>query len=159
MDRAGRRVLLLISDSVMAVCLGSLAFYFWQLEHGVDVSAFKLVPLISLGVYISTFALGFGPIPGVMIGELFSPEFKGLAIGIVCVLASLIEFCVVKSYQTLLNNYDRGITFGLFAGCCVVGTMFVFFLVPETKNKSLQEIQEELSGKKKTVPTQGPSGS
>ncbi|KAL5241840.1 hypothetical protein ACI65C_009250 [Semiaphis heraclei] len=147
-DRAGRRMLLLISDSVMAVCLGSLAFYFWQQERGVDVSAFSLVPLISLGVYISTFALGFGPIPGVMIGELFSPEFKGLAIGIVCVLASLIEFCVVKSYQTLLNHYNRGVTFGLFAGCCVVGTLFVFFLVPETKNKSLQEIQEELSGKK-----------
>ncbi|CAI6366227.1 unnamed protein product [Macrosiphum euphorbiae] len=158
-DRAGRRVLLLISDSVMAVCLGSLAFYFWQEEHGVDVSAFKLVPLISLGVYISTFALGFGPIPGVMIGELFSPEFKGLAIGIVCVLASLIEFSVVKSYQTLLNNYDRGITFGLFACCCVVGTMFVFFLVPETKNKSLQEIQELLGGKKKSNQAQGPSGS
>ncbi|XP_022172838.1 facilitated trehalose transporter Tret1-like [Myzus persicae] len=150
-DRAGRRVLLLISDSVMAMCLGSLAFYFYQQERGVDVSAFSLVPLISLGIYISTFALGFGPIPGVMIGELFSPEFKGLAIGIVCVLASLIEFCVVKSYHTLLNHYNRGVTFGFFACCCVVGTCFVFFLVPETKNKSLQEIQEELAGKKRSA--------
>ncbi|XP_022179174.1 facilitated trehalose transporter Tret1-like, partial [Myzus persicae] len=188
-DRAGRRVLLLISDSVMAMCLGSLAFYFYQQERGVDVSAFSLVPLVSLGIYISTFALGFGPIPGVMIGELFSPEFKGLAIGIVCVLASLIdtfalgfgpipgvmigelfspefkglaigivcvlasliEFFVVKSYHTLLNHYNRGVTFGFFACCCVVGTCFVFFLVPETKNKSLQEIQEELAGKKRTA--------
>ncbi|XP_001946479.3 facilitated trehalose transporter Tret1-2 homolog [Acyrthosiphon pisum] len=158
-DRAGRRVLLLISDSVMAVCLGSLGFYFWQLEHGVDTSVFSLVPLISLGVYISTFSLGFGPIPGVMVGELFSPEFKGLAIGIVCVLASLIEFSVVKSYQTLLDNYGRGVTFGVFAGCCVMGTLFVLFLVPETKNKSLQEIQDELSGKKKSEQKQGPSGS
>ncbi|CAH1716649.1 unnamed protein product [Aphis gossypii] len=148
-DRAGRRVLLLISDSVMAVCLGTLAYYFWLQEHGVDVSSFNLIPLISLGVYISTFALGFGPIPGVMIGELFSPEFKGLAIGIVCVLASLIEFCVVKTYQTLLNYCDHGITFAIFAGFCVLGTTFVWFLVPETKNKSLQEIQDELSGKKK----------
>ncbi|KAF0759294.1 facilitated trehalose transporter Tret1-2, partial [Aphis craccivora] len=142
-DRAGRRVLLLISD-----CLGTLAYYFWLQEHGVDVSSFNLIPLISLGVYISTFALGFGLIPGVMIGELFSPEFKGLAIGIVCVLASLIEFCVVKTYQTLLNYCDHGIKFAIFAGFCVLGTTFVWFLVPETKNKSLQEIQDEFSGKK-----------
>ncbi|XP_025205117.1 facilitated trehalose transporter Tret1-2 homolog [Melanaphis sacchari] len=158
-DRAGRRVLLLISDSVMAVCLGILAYYFWLKEHGTDVSSFNLIPLISLGVYISTFALGFGPIPGVMLGELFSPEFKGLAIGIVCVLASLIEFCVVKTYQTLLNYCDHGITFALFSGFCILGTLFVWFLVPETKNKSLQEIQEELAGKKKPDESQNASGS
>ncbi|XP_015379736.1 PREDICTED: facilitated trehalose transporter Tret1-2 homolog isoform X1 [Diuraphis noxia] len=148
-DKAGRRVLLLISDSVMAVCLGCLGYFFWLQEHAVDVSAFSLIPLISLGVYISTFSLGFGPIPGVMMGELFSPDVKGLALGIVCVIASLLEFVVVKMYQNLLDWFDHGITFWIFAGFCVLGTVFVWFLVPETKNKTLQEIQNELSGKKK----------
>lgn len=148
-DKAGRRVLLLISDSVMAVCLACLGYFFWLQEHKVDVTAFSLLPLVSLGVYISTFSLGFGPIPGVMMGELFSPDVKGLALGIVCVIASLLEFVVVKMYQNLLDWFDHGITFWIFAGFCVLGTVFVWFLVPETKNKTLQEIQNELSGKKK----------
>jgi len=148
-DKAGRRVLLLISDSVMAVCLGCLGYFFWLQEHTFDVSAFSLIPLISLGVYISTFSLGFGPIPGVMMGELFSPDVKGLALGIVCVIASLLEFVVVKMYQNLLDWFNHGITFWIFAGFCMLGTVFVWFLVPETKNKTLQEIQNELNGKKK----------
>ncbi|XP_050436595.1 facilitated trehalose transporter Tret1-2 homolog isoform X1 [Adelges cooleyi] len=148
-DKAGRRILLLISDSVMAVCLGCLGYFFWLQEHDVDVSAFTLIPLVSLGVYISTFSLGFGPIPGVMMGELFSPDVKGLALGIVCVIASLLEFVVVKAYQNLLDWFDHGITFWIFAGFCVLGTLFVWFLVPETKNKTLQEIQNELNGKRK----------
>lgn len=148
-DKAGRRVLLLISDSVMAICLGCLGYFFFMQEHGEEMSAYVLVPLISLGVYISTFSLGFGPIPGVMMGELFSPDVKGLALGIVCVIASLLEFVVVKMYQNLLDWFDYAITFWIFAGFCVLGTVFVWFLVPETKNKSLQEIQNELNGKRK----------
>ncbi|VVC44860.1 Hypothetical protein CINCED_3A012419 [Cinara cedri] len=146
-DKAGRRVLLLISDSVMAVCLAGLGYFFFLKHNG--VSALNFIPLVSLGVYISTFSLGFGPIPGVMMGELFSPDVKGLALGIVCVIASLLEFVVVKMYQNLLNWFGYAVTFWIFAGFCVLGTVFVWFLVPETKNKSLQEIQNELNGKKK----------
>ncbi|KAF0704924.1 facilitated trehalose transporter Tret1-2, partial [Aphis craccivora] len=102
-DRAGRRVLWQISDFVMATFLGTLAFYFWLHEYGVDVSSFKLIPFISLGLYISTFALGLGPTPSIMIGESFSPEIKGLVIGTMCVLDSLIEFCVVKTYQMVTD--------------------------------------------------------
>lgn len=149
MDKAGRRVLLLISDSVMAICLGCLGYFFWLEEHSVNVDAFNFIPLVSLGVYISTFSLGFGPIPGVMMGELFSPDVKGLALGIVCVIASLLEFIVVKMYQNLVDWFDHGITFWMFSGFCLLGTAFVWFLVPETKNKTLQEIQNELNGKKK----------
>ncbi|KAF0767449.1 facilitated trehalose transporter Tret1-2 [Aphis craccivora] len=90
-------------------------------EHGIDVSSFNLIPLISLSVYISAFALGFGPIPDICV---------------MCILASLIEFCVLKTYQTLLNYCDHSITFSIFAGFCILGTTFVWFVVPETKNKS-----------------------
>lgn len=149
-DKAGRRVLLLISDSVMAICLACLGYFFWLEEHHVVMSSiFCLVPLVSLGMYISTFSLGFGPIPGVMMGELFNPDVKGLALGVVCVIASLLEFVVVKMYQNLVDWFQHAITFWIFAGFCILGTVFVWFLVPETKNKTLQEIQNELNGKKK----------
>lgn len=148
-DRAGRRVLLLVSDSVMAVCLLGLGAFFWAKEHGYDVSDLSWVPLVSLSVYISVFSLGFGPIPGIMMGELFSPEAKGVALGIVCILASILEFFVVKGFHPLVELLDMAITIWIFAGNCLLGTLFVWFLVPETKNKSLQQIQDELSGKAK----------
>ncbi|XP_065214786.1 facilitated trehalose transporter Tret1-like isoform X2 [Planococcus citri] len=148
-DRAGRRVLLLISDSIMALCMLALGTYFYAKENKYDVENFGWVPLVSLSVYISVFSLGFGPIPGIMMGELFSPEAKGVALGVVCILASLLEFVVVKGFQNLVDWVNFGITFWIFAGFCVIGFLFVYFLVPETKNKSLQEIQDELSGIKK----------
>lgn len=148
-DRTGRRILLLVSDSIMAVCLIALGFFFWAKEHGYSTSEISWVPLVSLSIYISVFSLGFGPIPGIMMGELFSPEAKGVALGIVCILASLLEFIVVKGFHDLVDIWDFGITFWIFAGNCLLGTLFVYFLVPETKNKPLQEIQEELSGKAK----------
>lgn len=150
-DRAGRRVLLLVSDSIMAVCLLALGAFFYIKEWHQDIPLDDLnwVPLTSLSVYISVFSLGFGPIPGIMMGELFSPEAKSVALGIVCILASLLEFIVVKGFHDLQKQFKFGITFWIFAGNCVLGTLFVYFLVPETKNKSLTQIQEELSGAKK----------
>ncbi|KAE9526661.1 hypothetical protein AGLY_013309 [Aphis glycines] len=91
----------------MALCLGTLAFYLWLQEHGVDVSSYNLIPFISLGAYICMFTLGSGPIPGVMIGEVFSPELIGFAIGILCLCDLLVQFCVVKTYQVLLDAARR----------------------------------------------------
>lgn len=145
-DRAGRRVLLLISDAIMAVCLVALGGFFYAKEQHYDVSDYGWVPLVSLSVYISVFSLGFGPIPGIMMGELFSPEAKGVALGVVCIIASILEFIVVKGFHNLTEVFSFGVTFWIFAGNCLLGTLFVYFLVPETKNKSLQEIQDELNG-------------
>ncbi|KAE9522317.1 hypothetical protein AGLY_017285 [Aphis glycines] len=102
-EKACSREHLSISDSIMAVCLGTLAFYFWLQEHGVDVTSYDLIPFVSLGLYISMFALGFGPIPGVTIGEVFNPDVICLAIGIVCIFASFTQICVIKTYQILLD--------------------------------------------------------
>lgn len=150
-DRAGRRALLLISDVFMAVCIGALGYYFYLKEQGDEfVEGLGLLPVASLSVYIVVFSVGFGPIPGVMMGELFTPDVKGLALGIICILGSLIEFVVVKTFDDVEQAFGMGVAFGLFAVYCLIGTVFVYFVVPETKNKSLQQIQDELSGIKKT---------
>lgn len=149
-DRAGRRPLLLLSDICMAVCLGALGYYFYLKDLGDEyVQGLGLLPVASLAIYITVFSVGFGPIPGVMMGELFSPDVKGLALGIICILGSIIEFIVVKTYDDVKEAFGKGVAFGAFAVYCLVGTVFVFFVVPETKNKSLQQIQDELRGTKK----------
>lgn len=145
-DRAGRRILLLISDAIMALCLGSLGYYFYLRESGKDVSNIGLLPLLSVVVFIIVFSIGFGPIPWMMTGELFSSQIKGVASGIAVGLNWFLTFVVTKSFQPLVNDIGSAGTFWIFSGICCAGTIFVALIVPETKGKSLEEIQKMLGG-------------
>lgn len=79
-DRAGRRILLLISGSVMAVCTLALGIYFFlQDQDKSKVANLGWLPIVSLCVFIVSFSIGFGPAPWILIGELFAPDVKGLA--------------------------------------------------------------------------------
>lgn len=81
-DRAGRRILLLISDSVMAICTLVLGIYFYVQENDADgtkLAGWGWLPILALCVFIVSFSLGFGPAPWILVGELFAPDVKGLA--------------------------------------------------------------------------------
>ena len=78
-DRLGRRVLLLSSALVMIFSLYGLGLYFWMLEHNpAEAGQLGFLPLSCLCLFIAAFSLGFGPIPWLMMSELFSPEVKGV---------------------------------------------------------------------------------
>ncbi|KAF4532913.1 hypothetical protein B566_EDAN001517 [Ephemera danica] len=144
-DKAGRRILLMLSSSVMALCLAVLGVHFYLLETGVDVSNLGLIPLASVVLFIVMFSLGFGPIPWTMLGELFPGHIKGAASALACVENYILCFAVTKTFQNLLDTLGSSFTFWIFAGICAIGTVFVFFRVPETKGKSLEEIQQEMA--------------
>nr|CAD7197765.1 unnamed protein product [Timema douglasi] len=150
-DRAGRRILLLISDSVMALCLGVLGAYFHLLNNHYDTSDVSWVPIVSVAIFIVVFSLGFGPIPWIMLGELFPANVKGVASAVAAAFSWILSFAVTKVFQNMTSSLGEDITFWVFTGICVVGTVFVFVMVPETKGKDLNEIQEELSGKHSNV--------
>jgi SP family facilitated glucose transporter-like MFS transporter 8 len=70
-DRVGRRILLLISDSVMALCTLALGIFFYMKDNNKDsVSGLGWLPVLSLCVFIICFSLGLGPVPWLMIGKL-----------------------------------------------------------------------------------------
>ena len=79
-DRLGRRILLLISDCVMAICTLLLGIYFYLLNEHDDVSNLGWLPLTSVCVFIVVFSLGYGPIPWMMVGELFPHRSKDLQV-------------------------------------------------------------------------------
>lgn len=147
-DKAGRRILLLLSDFVMALCLGVLGFYFYMMEDGKDVSSISFLPLLSVIFFIVMFSLGYGPIPWMMVGELFAPEVKGSATGIAVALNWISAFIVTLCFVFLVKNLGSAATFWIFSVICFVGTLFTFVLVPETKGKTLNQIQRELGGGK-----------
>lgn len=144
-DRAGRKILLTLSASAMFICLSILGAYFY-LKTTTDLSPYASVPVISVAVFIILFSIGFGPIPWMMIGELFTSKTKGVAGSTSAAFNWILAFTVTKLFQNMVNSVGLGITFGIFGGICAVGTIFVLILVPETKGRDVEEVQQMLGG-------------
>lgn len=79
-----------------------------------------------------------------MLGELFAPDIKGLAGSISATSNWTLAFIVTKSYKNLCDAIGVGATFWLFTGISLLGLVFIYVAVPETKGKSLISIQEML---------------
>ncbi|EFN85164.1 Sugar transporter ERD6-like 6 [Harpegnathos saltator] len=144
-DRLGRRILLLSSIVSLLLATFVMGIYFYCIKHTHSFDNIKWFAIIPLCVFIIMFNFGFGPLPWTMMPEIFAPEVKGIAASSACLFNWLMAFVVTKFYSNMTNAvYPYG-TFWIFSGFCAVGIFFVYFLVPETKGKTLDEIQRELN--------------
>lgn len=76
-DKCGRKALLVISALLMAVCYSCLsAFYFVKINNPKLAADLNWLPLLSIVVYISAFSIGYGPVPWVLMGEIYSAEVR-----------------------------------------------------------------------------------
>lgn len=148
-DKWGRRLLLLISASVMALSSLFLGIYFTLKSHslmsGHALNAISFVPTFSLCTFVVVFSLGFGPIPWMISSEVFIPQVKSIAGAAAGSFNWGLAFLVTKFYIELKNDLGQDTMFYIFAGISCVAAFFVFFVVKETKGKSVEEIQNELS--------------
>jgi SP family facilitated glucose transporter-like MFS transporter 8 len=148
-DRLGRRPLLLTSTSGCAASLAVMgAYQYVQLRTDADMAPYDWVPFVCVMVFLVTYFLGVGPLPIAMMGEMFPSNVKGLALSIGSMLLSLCFVVVTKLYQVAVDGLGAYITFWFFSGVSAAGIVFVYFLVPETKGKSLEHIVMELNGDK-----------
>lgn len=156
-DRAGRRLLLLLSIVLMSVCTLLLGAHFYiqalsiTSEAALAVRIFysyvaDYVPVVSLCLFIFAFSIGFGPIPWMMLGELFANEAKAVAGSAAGAANWTFAFLITFSFVDVKIAFGNGPTFWAFAGLSALGAIFVGIFVPETKGKSLAEIQEMLEG-------------
>ncbi|EFN83325.1 Solute carrier family 2, facilitated glucose transporter member 8 [Harpegnathos saltator] len=152
-DRAGRKPLLIFSSGVMSASLVALGLYFKIKDDGGDVSTLGWLPLTSLTLFMIVFSVGLGPIPWMLMGELFTAESKAVASGVAVMLNWFLAFLVTKTYPALNKELGTDVTFWIFAVIMAVSAVFTYFFIPETKGKSFQEIQEELQngGRLKTI--------
>jgi len=146
-EKAGRRLLLLQSSVVMGLCLIMLGVYFQLKEGGSDVENISFLPLASVVLFIVSFSLGLGPLPWLLMGELFASEVKGIASAIAVMFNWTLVFIITKTFSMMCIAWGTGPTFYFFASFMVVGTIFTFVKVPETKGKSNAQIQAALAGK------------
>ncbi|KAF0297007.1 Facilitated trehalose transporter Tret1 [Amphibalanus amphitrite] len=142
-DRLGRKVLLIISDAIMGVCLLALGVFFYiKFDGSGNVENIGWLPLVSLMLFIFAFSVGFGPIPWLMMGELCAPEVKGVASGVAVAFNWTLAFIVTLTFQPLVDGITEAGVFWLFAAVCFAGVAYVTIFCYETKGKTLQEIQE-----------------
>jgi len=144
MDKAGRRLLLNISAAVMVVSIGALGAYFYIADTLGDTALatrIEMVPVASLSLFVFSFSIGFGPIPWLMMSELFAPEVKSLASSISASFNWTLAFICTKFFTNLVDLITEAGAFWAFGGFSVLTLIFCILFVPETKGKSLDDIQ------------------
>ncbi|XP_068153676.1 facilitated trehalose transporter Tret1 [Drosophila tropicalis] len=146
-DRLGRKIMLLISASVMSIGLAALGAFFYMQLVVQDISMVSWMPVPALIIYNIVYCIGFGPLPWAVLGEMFPANIKSAASSVVASTCWTLGFVVTRWYPALdaLGSYY---SFWLFAVFMVVAFFFVLFVVMETKGLSLQQIQDRLNGKR-----------
>ncbi|KRT82807.1 membrane transporter [Oryctes borbonicus] len=152
-DKLGRKILLLVSDGFMAVSTILLGVFFTlkerELTDADTLETLGFLPVLALCIFIIVFSLGFGPIPWLISSELFPSEIKAVASSAAGTFNWFLAFLVTRFYLDLKEAIGGDITFYIFSGLSICGTIFVWLIVPETKGKTMEEIQEMLNGEKK----------
>ncbi|XP_006624016.1 facilitated trehalose transporter Tret1 isoform X2 [Apis dorsata] len=144
-DRLGRKMLLYISSILMCITLFTFGTFFYVKEL-MDVTAFGWIPLMSLIVYVIGFSFGFGPIPWLMMGEILPVKIRGTAASVATAFNWSCTFVVTKTYEDLVSHIGPYGTFWLFGTLVAVAFIFVIICVPETRGRSLEEIERRFAG-------------
>ncbi len=135
-DRVGRRPLLTVGLIGMFFSLLILGFSFYEEAKDLGMAA-----VISMVAYVAFFAISLGPVAWLIISEVYPMSIRGKAMGIAVFANWLSNYVVSLTFLTLLEELTTAGTFLLYATICLVALWFVKKWVPETKNKTFEEIQ------------------
>jgi sugar porter (SP) family MFS transporter len=134
-DRLGRKPLLLAGSAGMGVSFILLGAAFkFQLFGGGLVLLFTLL-------YIAFFAMTLGPIVWVVIAEIFPTRVRGRGMAIATASLWVADFAVSLTFPVIADRLHESFAFWLYAAMCAVNFVFIAAFLPETKGKSLEEIE------------------
>lgn len=146
MDKAGRRILLMISAGGMALSCFLVGFSFYlrtlqpeKMSEALDTFICELA-LVSLLVYIATFSLGIGAIPWIIMSEIFPAHVKGIAGSVATLVNWFCAYAITMIFNYMLLWSAIG-SFWLFAAECIGTVIFVAMFVPETRGRTLEQIE------------------
>ncbi len=143
LDRVGRRKLLLVGVAGLTLALATLGVYFWSSALQDNVPYLALVALL---VYIASFAVGLGPVFWLMISEIYPMGVRSKAMSISTIANWGANFLVAATFLSLTNVITRQGTFFLYSGLAVLAFAVFALRVPETKGRTLEEIQADVVG-------------
>jgi MFS transporter, SP family, arabinose:H+ symporter len=150
-DRLGRKPLLVIglAGATMSLLTISWAFHAAQSPLGVESHVkHASVVLIAIITYVASFAISLGPVMWVMLSEIFPNEERAAAISVVGFWNSLVSASVTLIFPTELAAWGPAGTFLCYGLLAAAGLLFIVMLAPETKGKTLEELEGILTRRK-----------
>ena len=138
LDRVGRRPLLLtgVGGQIVGLAILGAAFQFHQFA---DFKSY--IAIGGLVIYVACFAFGLGPIFWLLISEIYPLRVRGAAMSAVTVTNWAFNLAVAVTFLTLVGVLGHAGTFWLYGAIAVAAWVFFYLLVPETKGKSLEQIE------------------
>lgn len=143
-DKFGRRVLLLSSICVVSLSLIPLGFFFYLKANDHNVDGLGWLPIASIVVYIFAFSIGLGPLPFVIMGEILPTQVREIGSTVSVSFLSIFTFSNAKAMHPLFHAIGEHGTFWLYSAFCAGGFIYIWFGVPETKGRSLEQIENDL---------------
>lgn len=146
LDRAGRTPLLYAGFGGMFLSLAAAGIIFASSSQPGGGAGAAIVPAVWL--YVACFAFSLGPVPWLMMTEVFPLSIRGRAVGLVTMAGWGSNIIISLSFLPLMETIGISSTFWAYAVISFVGIFFVWRLVPETKGRTLEEIERDLLAKK-----------
>jgi len=136
-DRVGRRRLMLIGAAGLALIYSILGGFYYSGTQGIHV----LVLVVSA---IACYSMSLAPVTWVIIAEIFPNRIRGAAMSVAVTSLWIACFVLTFTFPALNKGFGPAFTFWLYAVICVAGYTFIKLRLPETKGKTLEEIEREL---------------
>jgi hypothetical protein len=139
----------MISVIFMTICLFVLGAYFFMVDNDSEsIENLGWLPLTSLCIFLIAYSIGYGPLPWLLISEVYSKDYNSIASPLNGAFSWILAFTITASFGSLSDSVGIGPTFMLFGGLSFIGIFFTYLVVIETKAKSMSDIQRILSGEK-----------
>ena len=145
-DRLGRRPLLFAGLTGMTISLAMVGVSFAAFSNtpedgATSVTVGGVLTLVALVMFIASFAFSLGPITWTMISEIYPNRVRGKAVSLATAVNWGAAFLVTQFFLSIVDAIGESTTFFLFAALCVVTFVWAYYRVPETRGRSLEEIQ------------------
>ncbi len=134
-----------VATSVPLAAMGT--FFYLQHKWGDEEATRSLgwLPIVCLIVFFITYSGGMSNVPFIVMGEMFPTEYRALLGAISSSFHLFCTFVAVFFFPNMLKAMGKDGTFFFYAGCTLLSAIFVHFLLPETKGKTLEEIEQIFS--------------
>ena len=137
-DRVGRKPLLYVGVTGMAIALFALSFAFGH--QGMLGSSLGSIAITCLVVYIACFAFSLGAIAWILVAEVFPLRVRGRGVAAGTLFSGIANFAVSLTFLTLINILGSAGTFAIYGTLCIATLVFVRLVVPETRGRDLESI-------------------
>lgn len=151
LKKFGRKSVAIFSSLGTALSLFALSAFIYFSIHHEELQKIVWIPLILILIYIFFTNIGLIPIPWCMVGELFPLALRSLGSTIISSIFFLWVFVIVKITPALFQTYGAQGAFLFYGIVAFVGTVFLAVFLPETRNRTLQEIENDLRNRRDII--------